>query len=86
MQKQTQDNDKRLRHLEDEIQRWRNLSNRENICVKWFIYVFIVLSNVDWMLQKKIHTQTHNKNEKQKNKKINIKTRVFWIESLFRSG
>lgn len=32
MSKQTTENDKKVRYLEDEIQRWRNLSNREKIC------------------------------------------------------
>lgn len=32
MQQTQQENDKKTRHLEDEIQRWRNLSNREKIC------------------------------------------------------
>ena len=32
MSSQSQTNDKQVRYLEDEIQRWRNLSNREKIC------------------------------------------------------
>jgi len=32
MTQQQQTNDKKTRYLEDEIQRWRNLSNREKIC------------------------------------------------------
>ena len=32
MSAQSQTNDKQVRYLEDEIQRWRNLSNREKIC------------------------------------------------------
>merc|ERR1719411_57730 len=32
MTSQSQTNDKQVRYLEDEIQRWRNLSNREKIC------------------------------------------------------
>eukprot|EP01083_Nonionella_stella_P105870 304816_1 len=32
MSLQSQKNDKQVRYLEDEIQRWRNLSNREKIC------------------------------------------------------
>lgn len=32
MTQQSQKNEKQVRYLEDEIQRWRNLSNREKIC------------------------------------------------------
>eukprot|EP01084_Bolivina_argentea_P152416 265896_1 len=35
MGKQSQSNEKQVRYLEDEIQRWRNLSNREKICASY---------------------------------------------------
>lgn len=35
MQKQTQENETKVRWLEDEIQRWRNLSNRDRICAAY---------------------------------------------------
>lgn len=48
MAKQGQQNEKQVRYLEDEIQRWRNLSNRERICSSYLAAAEYCVSIGSW--------------------------------------